>query len=148
MKYYKRLNQTKEMDKLGIAKFDTDFNHNGNKHTAEIYCTLIKIAKILMNDTILPKLPNIQYHIDSAINEYYGAYVYTDDDQEYHILLSEYHMTNDISRKNNQIILETILHEMCHTLPYGGNHGPVWRFYIYVLNRKYGLNIKEKITIG
>lgn len=66
---------------------------------------------------------------------------------EYTIVLSKPYMTEFLKRNMKKRIETTVLHEMCHALPNGMNHGANWLYYVNQINRKYGYDIKRVSSV-
>ena len=52
------------------------------------------------------------------------------------------HIYAEVAKQKD--LYETILHELCHTLPLCFNHSPNWKKAVSVINKKYGYNITTK----
>ena len=61
----------------------------------------------------------------------------------YVIEMTEMYMKAYAEKGDLKPIKQTLLHEMCHALPNGMNHGPQWKAYAYRINRKYGYEISR-----
>lgn len=48
---------------------------------------------------------------------------------------------NFVSQGTNKAIINTIYHELLHTLPNCNNHGKYWKMYANKVNRLFGLNV-------
>lgn len=63
---------------------------------------------------------------------YYSRY------QKHHIEISSW-----VMELNDEIIKNTIIHEIIHCLPYCNNHGKKFKEYSYLINQKLGYNISR-----
>lgn len=48
-----------------------------------------------------------------------------------------------VEEENHMEIMDTLLHELCHTMPNALNHGPTWKSYVQRINFHFGMNIKR-----
>jgi hypothetical protein len=90
-------------------------------------------------------LPKITYSLSSRMYRSIGRCrrKRINSEYRYFIILADCVYTARLNNKEINEIKQTILHEQCHALPNGMNHGDGWKKYVNIINRKYGYNIKR-----
>lgn len=90
-------------------------------------------------------LPKIEYKLNGRLSRKIGCCKRVSG--KYVIELSTKHYIGYVTAGNMAKIVDTLLHEMCHAMPGGFNHGEGWLRYVRVINRKYNMNIKRLAPI-
>lgn len=90
-------------------------------------------------------LPKISYSLSSRMHRAIGRCrrKRVNGEFKYFIILADCVYTERLKNKEIKQIKQTILHEQCHALPNGMNHGENWKRYVNVINKRYGYNIKR-----
>ena len=83
-----------------------------------------------------PELPNCDYK--NVIRKGFKYIIKYDDYKKYTIEISRW-----VLDLNNDIIKNTIMHELIHCLPYCNNHGTSFKKYANLINTKLGYNISR-----
>lgn len=86
-------------------------------------------------------LPEIEFSLKDRKSRTLGLHIYHRDSDTHEIQIMLPYFREFLKLKDFHSINDTMLHEMCHALPNGDNHGEGWKRYTRVVNSKFGFNL-------
>lgn len=106
----------------------------------------IEFCKQVMLDCGFEVPTDIKYSLNGRLSRACGRYCRTTNcktgiETNKRIEISTKYFKGCIETGLIKEIQDTILHEMCHAMPDGGNHGAGWKQYTTVVNNKFGYHI-------
>ena len=110
----------------------------------QLYNECIKELQTIGIDMLSPDMGSIDIKISNRSKKRYGCCKQEEPDKSKQIF-RKHHI--EISRwvldLNEDIIKNTIIHELIHCIPYCNNHGKVFKSYAKLINEKLGYNISR-----
>ena len=98
---------------------------------------------ILREELNIPIATNITYSINTRAKKRYGMCSLEDKYYTvYHIEISSFLLDNEID-ENNDALINTLIHELLHTVEGCMNHGNKWQYYASIVKDKLGYDIKR-----
>lgn len=94
-----------------------------------------------VNECGLEIAPHIDYTLNNRLS-IRGRCIKVMSDT-FEVQLSGRHFKEYFARGEYDTIKGIILHEMCHAMPNGFNHGTTWKAYADKLNKRFGYNISR-----
>ena len=94
------------------------------------------------------KLPDkIQYKLNNRFKSALGRCTrYSNNDVK--IEFATYYIKYNLLRNDDMKIMETILHELAHTLPDSFSHNKTWKENVDKINKKHGFNITRTTSMS
>lgn len=108
---------------------------------------LIGKCESIVETTLGVTLPKIKYSVNSRLSKSLGRTLRTTGSNTMGIELSKKYLEGCLKTNSLELIEETLLHELCHTLPNCFDHGSVWQRHVNRINRKYGYNISRQTRV-
>lgn len=112
------------------------------KNKTTIFNELVKECEDIMKDCGFTLPTNITYSLNKRFTRTVGRCT-RKSKNVFKIEYAKNYLDGYLECNDYMAIKDTILHEMCHALPNGFNHGEVWKRYAKVINDKYGFDIQR-----
>ena len=106
---------------------------------------LINECEQMVNDCGY-KVPTIEYKLNSRLSRTLGR-CSKRSSTKWLIEIGTDFYQGCIASGNVELVKQTLLHEICHSLPNGLNHGEVWKRYADNINNNFGYDISRLTSV-